>query len=396
MAKIVLLVIDGLGCGFQEDSHLYGDHGANTLMHVVDRMRPQLPNFGRLGLGNILPLASVPAVENAEAAFGRMRERSAGKDSTTGHWEMAGIVLDQPFPTFPEGFPEPVLHIVREETGSERLLCNRPYSGSQVILDFGDEHLATGAPILYTSADSVLQIAAHVDVVPVSLLYSWCEQIRARLLEGPHAVGRVIARPFEGETGQYRRVAEKRRDYSLLPPSPNLLTRLGEARVLRVSVGKVADLFAHQGFDESHKTEGNADGIDRLIAALRTPRPAENVFVFVNLIDTDQLYGHRNDVPGYAACLEAIDARLPEICACLGRDDVMIITGDHGNDPTHPGTDHTREFVPLLVWPRDSAATKKLGTIDGFACVTDSVLRRWGLPTSSNSSFLQPSVHPVG
>ncbi len=378
----MLLVIDGLGCGAQEDSHEYGDAMANTLGHVVDGFKPELPNFQTLGLGNIIPLQHLEPSGSPTAAFGKMRERSAGKDSTTGHWEMAGIVLEKAFPIFPDGFPKVVIEELKNITGCSEMLCNKPYSGSEVIREFGLEHIATGNPILYTSADSVLQIAAHVDVTPLEKLYRWCERIREHFVEGDYAVGRVIARPFAGEGPPFYRLSDHRHDYSLLPPEPNLLTRLQSNGVMTQSIGKVIDLFAGRGFDDHRKTEGNSDGLGAIIEWWSSPDVGRDSFQFVNLIDTDQLYGHRNDPVGYSRCLEEIDRALPSILNNLGEGDVLLVTGDHGNDPTTPGTDHTREFVPLLVYPSKSAVRADLGVIDGFATLADSIPTFFGLDDS--------------
>lgn len=368
MPRFILLIIDGLGCGAQEDSALYGDSNANTLLHVVEHSKITLPTFQKLGLGNIIPLRTIPENPTPLASYGKMRERSAGKDSTTGHWEMAGIELEQPFPTYPDGFPDDVIGHLKQITTKDRLLCNKPRSGSEVIMDFGDEHLLTGYPILYTSADSVLQIATHVDVTPIETLYSWCEQIRNAYRIGEHAVGRVIARPFTGESGGYFRLSDQRHDFSLVPPKPNLLTYLQQHGIQTFSIGKVIDLFAETGFDAYTRTQGNDDGLARIIDWLRNTPTSEPAFLFANLIDTDQLYGHRNDVDGYAQCLVDIDNALPNLLNQLHDNDVLIITGDHGNDPTTPGTDHSREFVPLLMIDN---ATKphNLGTLDGFRFV---------------------------
>lgn len=379
MARLMLLVIDGLGCGAQEDSHEYGDANANTLAHVVDSMRPDLPNFQKWGLGNIIPMQHLAGTDSPLAAFGKMRERSAGKDSTTGHWEMAGIVLEQPFPTFPSGFPEPVLEVLRQITGYDRLLCNKPYSGSDVIREYGIEHLDTGCPILYTSADSVLQIAAHVDVTPLDTLYDWCTQIRSHFSKGEYAVGRVIARPFAGDVPPFYRLSDHRRDFSMIPPEPNLLTSLQQQGVRTQSIGKVVDLFAGHGIDEYRKTEGNTDGLHAILDWWKTSDSSQRLFQFVNLIDTDQLYGHRNDPEGYARCLEEIDRYLPSIVSFMHEGDVLLITGDHGNDPTTPGTDHTREYVPLLVYPNHAAVRVDLGLLDGFGTLSNGIGSFFGL-----------------
>jgi phosphopentomutase len=321
-----------------------------------------------------------------------LRERSAGKDSTTGHWEMAGILMERPFPTFPDGFPDAVVNVLTRITGCSNMLCNKPYSGSDVIRDFGMEHIATGNPILYTSADSVLQIAAHTEVTPLSTLYEWCEKIRHHFAEGDYAVGRVIARPFAGDSPPFYRLSDHRRDFSLPPPSPNLLTNLQEAGIRTQSIGKVVDLFAGIGIDEYRKTEGNADGLSAMIDWWKKSAPGSKLFQFVNLIDTDQLYGHRNDPTGYARCLEEIDSQVPEVIANMQEGDVLLITGDHGNDPTTPGTDHTREFVPLLVYPARAATRTDLGVLDGFGTLSESIMSYFGLIAGS-SGILKPYKH---
>lgn len=388
MARLMLLVIDGLGCGAQEDSHDYGDAGANTLAHVVDYMKPNLPNFAGLGLGNIISMKHLKPSDKPLAAFGKLRERSAGKDSTTGHWEMCGIVLENAFPTFPEGFPTQVVEHLKHITGCTDMLCNKPYSGSDVIRDFGTQHIATGNPILYTSADSVLQIATHINVTPIETLYSWCATIRECFTKGDYAVGRVIARPFAGDIPPFYRQSDHRHDYSLLPPEPNLLTNLQQHGIRTESIGKVIDLFAGKGFDHYRKTEGNADGLDAIIDWWRTSDPKKQLFQFVNLIDTDQLYGHRNDPTGYAHCLEQIDQRIPQLLTLIKEGDVLMITGDHGNDPTTSGTDHTREFVPLLVYPLSTAMNGDLGTLDGFDVLATATETFFGLNNNINSILL--------
>ena len=388
MARVLLLIIDGLGCGAQEDSASYGDAHANTLKHVVDLGKAQLPNFQYLGLANIIDLETIKPHSHPTAAFGKIRERSAGKDSTTGHWEFAGIVLEHPFPTYPNGFPEDVISMLSHKTGKQRFLCNKPYSGSQVILDYGDEHCATGDPILYTSADSVLQIAAHTDVVPLNQLYEWCSTIRNELKTGQHAVGRIIARPFTGTSGKFTRISEKRKDFSLKPPKPNMMSTLREKGIQVHSIGKVVDLFDGEDIDRYQKTENNADGLQQIFKWLQATDPSTNVLQFINLIDTDQLFGHRNDINGYARSLEEIDKALPDLMDYTEADDLILITGDHGNDPCTPGTDHSREFVPLLVWPPHRAKKMNLGTLDGFSSIAESIKAFFGLDHHQEQSFL--------
>jgi len=386
MGNAVLIVIDGLGVGAQEDAARYGDEDANTLGHVCEATGCELPNFQKLGLGNILDLDTVPRNEEPLAAYGRMREVSAGKDSTTGHWELAGIVLDQPFPTYPEGFPDEVIERFCTGIGRDTVLCNRPYSGTKVIMEYGEEHIETGYPIVYTSADSVFQVAAHVDAVPVDTLYRWCRFARDQVLTNEHGVGRVIARPFDGEPGEFHRLSERRRDFSLPPPENNLAGRLYNQGVKTYAIGKIIDLFANRGFTQYRKTSSNAEGISQLLSLLSA---AEDSFVFANLIDTDQIYGHRLDPGGYAACLQEIDRALPAIVSKIKEGDLLIITSDHGNDPTVESTDHSREFVPLLVFPSNIAAGENLGTRDTFSDVASSLAEFFGMePHYPGTSFI--------
>lgn len=376
MGNCYLLVIDGLGVGAQEDAADYGDEGANTLRHVCERTECRLPNLERLGLGNILELPSVPPAEKPLCAWGRMREASPGKDSTTGHWELAGVQLPHPFPTYPEGFPDEVIEAFCEAAGLPGVLCNRPYSGTEVIADYGEQHLQSGKPIVYTSADSVFQVAAHTAAVPMEDLFRWCRLAREEVLTGEHGVGRVIARPFEGEPGHFERLSHDRRDYSLAPPEPNLLSLLKEAGIKRYSIGKISDLFGEDYFTQYRKTRGNAEGLSQMLSLMSA---AEDSFVFVNLIDTDQKYGHRLDPEGFASCLQELDRAVPAMFSKLREGDLFILTGDHGNDPTADSTDHSREYVPLLVFP---GPPLELGTRETFSDVACSVARFFGLEHS--------------
>ncbi|MFO8028353.1 MAG: phosphopentomutase [Cyclonatronaceae bacterium] len=386
MPACYLVIIDGLGVGAQEDAHLYGDEGSNTLGHVVALTRCQLPSMQRLGLGNIIPLDTVAPVLEPLAAHGKMREASAGKDSTTGHWEIAGLQLERPFPTYPEGFPKEVIDVFTELAGVDGVLANKPASGTAVIDEFGEEHQRTGLPIVYTSADSVFQIACDVNTVPLEKLYRWCEIARNDVLTGEHAVGRVIARPFEGKPGSYRRLSDHRHDYSVEPFRPFLPGYLQEQGVETVSIGKVIDLFTDQGFDRSNRTKSNAEGIEKILDEMNVYNESGTAdqqtgsrFVFANLIETDQNYGHRNDTDGYARALEEIDRAVPSLLKAVGPDDLLIITGDHGNDPTMPSTDHSREFTPLLVYPVSAAASTELPTRPAFSDIAVSVCHFFGL-----------------
>lgn len=384
MSRFIVLVIDGLGIGAQEDADQYGDAGADTLGHVSEVTGCRLPNFEKLGLGNIKPLASIGQNERPLASWGKMREVSAGKDSTTGHWELAGIHLDRPFPTFPDGFPDSVVEDFCDGIGVEDVLCNKPYSGTDVIADYGEEHLKTGYPILYTSADSVFQVACHVDVADIKTQYKWCEFARHNVAVEDFEVGRVIARPFEGKAGQFERISDQRKDFSSVPPIPNLMSLLQKNEVKTYSIGKVIDLFAGNHFTQYRKTKNNAEGLSQFLSLLSAG--IDQSFIFANLIDTDQLYGHRQDPEGYALCLEEIDRALPAILRKLTDDDVLVITGDHGNDPADDSTDHTREFVPLLVYQKSTEA-KNIGVRETFSDVTASALSFFsidsGLPGKS-------------
>lgn len=386
--RTFLIVIDGLGIGAQEDAFEYGNEDADTLGNLSRLAGLKVPVLEQLGLGNIRELDTVKPVQQPGAFYGKMREKSAGKDSTTGHWELAGILLDQPFPVYPAGFPGDVICRFCEKTGNRQLLCNRPGSGTDVIRDFGLLHLETGAPIVYTSADSVFQIACHTDVVPVETLWNWCEIARNEVMIGEHAVGRVIARPFSGAPGEFRRISEKRHDYSIEPPEPNLLSLLQDHGVTTISVGKVIDLFAGKGFDQSFPTTGNSDGLQKLKQVM-DDAPEES-FTFVNLIDTDQIYGHRQDTEGFARCLEEIDRELPAILEKMQEEDLLFITGDHGNDPADHSTDHTREFVPILAVKQGIEQGRALGDRASFSDVAATILEAHGVREKlSGSSFLK-------
>ncbi len=340
--RVLLLVCDSFGVGDAPDAAAYGDEGSDTLgncARAVGGLRA--PNLGALGLGHLTEIPGVPAEAEPGTAHGRLTERSAGKDTTTGHWEMAGIVLERPFPLYPNGFPPEVIEPFERAIG-RRVLGNVPASGTEIIERLGREHLATGRPIVYTSGDSVFQIACHVDVVPLETLYEWCRIARG-ILVGEHNVGRVIARPFEGDPGAFRRRPE-RRDLSVPPPGPTLLDRCLEAGVAVYGVGKIRDIFAERGLTEASYSDSNDHGIDLTLGYLARPGPA---LVVTNLVDFDSKYGHRNDPEGYARAVEDLDARLPELIAALDGG-VLFLTGDHGCDPTTPSTDHSRERTPML------------------------------------------------
>ncbi|HIU10302.1 MAG TPA: phosphopentomutase [Candidatus Avidehalobacter gallistercoris] len=343
--RVIMIVLDSVGAGEAPDAAAYGDLGSNTLGHIADETPGfALPNLARLGLGNILPLKGVPPTDNPLAAFGRLREVSCGKDTTAGHWELAGTPVTRPLPTYPNGFPPELIAEFERRIG-RKTLGNVAASGTLIIQELGGQHLRTGYPIVYTSADSVFQIAAHEEVIPLTRLYEMCHIARGLLVD-KHGVGRVIARPFVGEPGYFQRTAN-RRDFSLLPPEGNVFMRLRQAGVVTVAIGKIHDIFAGQNIDFSYHTAGNTDGMDKLLAAL-DKHPAG--FIWANLVDFDMLYGHRNNVAGYAAALQEFDAFLPQLLVKIRPGDLLIITADHGNDPTTPSTDHSREYVPLLAY----------------------------------------------
>ena len=380
MPLFVTIVLDGAGVGDAPDAEAYGDAGSDTLGHVVRQQQPRLPNLARWGLGRLVD--GVGDVESPAASWGRYTERAAGKDSTTGHWALAGLVLEAPFPTYPNGFPPTVLAAFCDRAGVEGVLGNRAASGTEIIADLGPEHQRTGRPVVYTSADSVFQVAAHTDTVPLADLYRMCQVARDEVMVGAHAVGRVIARPFAGEPGAYQRISDKRKDLSLLPHGPTLLDRLRQRGVRTVCVGKIGALFGGQGVDREIKTAGNADGVEKTLAAIRDATTSgKPTFVWTNLVDFDELYGHRNDPAGYAQSLEAFDAALPGLEAALPDDAVLLLTADHGNDPTYPGSDHTRERVPVLRYQRGARAAD-LGTSDTFAAHAADVAGYFGTSLS--------------
>jgi phosphopentomutase len=344
MTRVLLLICDSFGVGGAPDAEAYGDAGSDTLGNVARQVGGvTAPNLGRLGLGHLTSIQGVPPDAAPGTAHGALVERSAGKDTTTGHWEVAGIVLDTAFPLYPDGFPQEVVEPWEKAIG-RTALGNRPASGTEIIEELGEEHLKTGNPILYTSGDSVFQVATHVDVVPLDQLYEWCQAAR-EILQPPHEVGRVIARPFEGKPGAFARRPE-RRDYSIPPPRPTLLEQTMDAGVPVFGVGKIRDIFVERGLTEATYSSSNDDGIDKTIEYLGRPGPS---LVVSNLVDFDSKYGHRNDPEGYARCVEALDRRLPELLGAVEGDGLLFLTGDHGCDPTTEPTDHSRERTPCLV-----------------------------------------------
>ena len=382
-ARVILIVIDSLGAGELPDAAAYGDEGSDTLGNLARVVPLALPHMRELGLGRVAALNAGPEPALA-GAFGRMAEASAGKDSVTGHWEMAGIVLEQPFPTFPDGFPRPLIEELERRIGRPTL-GNVVASGTEIIDRLGTEHMQTGYPIVYTSADSVLQIAAHESVVPIDDLYRMCEtafEIAARGV----GVGRVIARPFEGRPGVFRRTV-RRHDYALEPPGTTLLDLLKAAGHDVVSIGKVHDLFAGRGFSRSHPTTSDGDGMARVSAELGTMTGG---LLFVNLVDSDTLHGHRNDPAGYARNLESIDEWVGRVVPRLAADDLFVVTGDHGNDPTTPSTDHSREHVPVLLAGPRVRRGANIGSRRTFADLGQTIAANFGVgPLANGTSFLE-------
>ena len=372
MKRLFLIVLDSVGIGALPDACDFGDSGANTMGHISASDEFRIPNLCSLGLGNIEGLSYLGMEKNPHASYGRCAERSRGKDTTIGHWEIAGLISEEPLPTYPEGFPSDVIDAFEKATG-RKTLCNKPYSGTNVINDFGEEHLRTGALIVYTSADSVFQIAAHEDIVPTETLYEYCRAAR-KLLCGKHSVGRVIARPFKGEVGSFVRTAD-RRDFSLEPYGMTMLDILKEKGFDVIGVGKISDIFAGRGITRAILSHGNEECMD---ASMVLSKEDFNGLCFINLVDFDMKYGHRNDVDGYAAALSRFDEWLPEFMKNLRDDDLLIITADHGCDPGDLSTDHTREYTPLLVLGKKLCPTA-LGTRKSFADISATALEYFGI-----------------
>lgn len=388
MKRVVLIVLDGAGIGALPDAASYGDQGADTLGHVMAAQTPDIPNLMSMGLGNI---AGWPdSEEEPIGCYGKMAEQSPGKDTTTGHWELAGLPLAKPFPTYPDGFPPEVIEAFEQETGMQ-IIGNKTASGTEIIEELGEEHMRTGKLIVYTSADSVFQIAAHEQVVPPMTLWDICRQAR-RVLKGEHAVGRVIARPFVGEPGSFVRT-DNRRDFSVDPLGETMLDAVKSAGKDVLAVGKIEDIFNHKGITRSEHAAGNTACLDTTVEFLK--KTYWQGLLFVNLVDTDSKYGHRNDPAGFAAALEEVDNRLPEIIRQLGEDDLLIITADHGCDPVYQGTDHTREYVPLLVWGLGIEEGVNLGVRKSFADVSATVLEALGVSKRLAGKSFYSELNPM-
>ena len=380
--RVIWIVLDSVGIGAMPDAADYGDAGSDTLGNIARLRGLKLPNLCRLGLANIKPLPGLVPAEAPAAAFGRCALASPGKDTTTGHWEMVGIHLEKPFPLYPQGFPREIMDEFERRIG-RRALGNRPASGTEIIKELGQEHIRTGSPIVYTSADSVFQIAAHEDVIPLWELYKICETAR-EILRGPYEVGRVIARPFTGAPGSFTRTAN-RKDYAVPPPKGMLLDRLDDRDVEVYSIGKIFDVFLGRGIRDHVKTKNNDDGMTKTIEALGA---VPSGLIFVNLVDFDQQYGHRNDVEGYASALEQFDDWLPDFLTKLKESDLVILTADHGCDPTTPSTDHSREYVPLLVHGYEARAGVDLGLRATLSDIGQTVAENFGTAIGRGSSFL--------
>lgn len=384
MKRVIWIVLDSVGAGYLPDAADYGDEGANTIGHIAEKMELNIPNMLEMGLG-YLPGLHLPEYQAGGGAYGRAREVSKGKDTTTGHWEMAGVKLDRPFPLYPDGFSKDVMDAFESAIG-RKTLGNKPASGTAILDELGEEHVRTGCPIVYTSGDSVFQIAAHEDVIPVPKLYEMCE-IARRQLVGEHAVGRVIARPFVGTgKGHFERTG-RRRDFSLEPTGDTILDALKRNGFDVLGVGKIEDIFAHRGLTESNHAAGNPACIDAALEFMKRPF---NGLLYVNLVDFDSVYGHRRDVEGYGKALEYFDERLPQIQALMGEDDLLILTADHGCDPAYTGTDHTREYVPILCWRKGLTGHHPLGTRATYADMAATIADFFDLPERFGaSSFLR-------
>ena len=384
--RAFIIVLDSMGIGEMPDAACWNDQGSNTLGAIRGHSAFSCPNLERLGLFSIDGVGG--ATNPPTACVARMREASRGKDTTIGHWEIAGIYSPRPLPTYPNGFPRDVLEKFEQLTG-RGVLCNLPYSGTDVIRDYGEEHLRTGKLIVYTSADSVFQIAAHEELIPVEELYRYCKLAR-ELLQGEHGVGRVIARPFTGEHPFQR--TPRRHDFSLVPPAENLPSILKKNGLDSISVGKIYDIFAGQGFTESHPTVSNSDGMDKTLAIMERDFHG---LCFTNLVDFDMVYGHRNNVEGYAAAMTEFDLRLGEMLDKMQENDLLIITADHGCDPSTPSTDHSREYTPMIAVGRALRSGVNLGTRASFADIGATVLEWFGLPTDSvyGTGFLKEILH---
>ena len=380
--RVLLMVLDSAGIGEMPDAADWGDAGSDTVGHVIAAEKPRLPALQKMGLGNIRPMPQLPPAAEPQASFGKAAIFSNGKDTTVGHWEMAGLVTTKPFPTYPEGFPERIVAPFQRAIG-RTVLGNRPASGTEIIHELGEEHVRTGNPILYTSADSVFQIAAHEEVIPLEELYRMCRVAR-EMLDGPDRVGRVIARPFAGKPGNFQRTGN-RKDFAIPPPDRTLLDHLKDAGYATIGIGKIPSIFDFAGISAQLEAHDNRASIDQAIRALGS---APEGLVFANLVDFDMLWGHRRDSKGYARGLEYLDGRIPDIQRAMGKDDCLILTADHGCDPTFRGSDHTREYVPVLVYGKSLEGGVNLGTRKTLADMGQTIAENFGLSLPFGASFL--------
>ena len=386
--RVILIVLDSVGIGALPDAEEYGDKGANTLVHTAQEIGGfNLPNLEKLGLGKIADIQGIDSNLKAEGVYTKMKEKSIGKDTTTGHWELAGLVSERPFPVYPDGFPDEVIKSFEEKIG-KKVLGNKPASGTVIIEELGREHLESGRPIVYTSADSVFQIAAHEEIISVDELYEMCE-IARDILQGEHGVARVIARPFIGKPGSLTRT-DRRKDFSLAPPQATVLDKLKDKGMAVMAVGKIEDIFSNKGITDSNHTVDNMDSVDAVLDFLKEDKES---FIFANLVEFDMVYGHRRNPKGYAQALKDFDIRLPEILDHMNEDDVLMITADHGCDPTFKGTDHTREYVPLLVFGEKIKKDFNLEIRESFADLAATVAEVFGVDNLNyGTSFLQDII----
>lgn len=382
--RIHMIVLDSVGIGEAADAAAFNDTGAHTLGHIAEGMELKLPNLEKMGLGNIADIKGIKKVETSQAYWTKLAEKSVGKDTMTGHWEIAGLQVDTPFRVFPEGFPAELLDKISAYSG-RKIIGNKPASGTGILDELGEEQMETGALIVYTSADPVLQIAAHEEIIPLEELYDICEYVRDITKDDPYMIGRIIARPYVGQPGAFKRTAN-RHDYALSPFGPTVLDKLKEHEKDVIAVGKISDIFNGHGITQAVRTKSNMDGVDQLLKVMEQPFEGLS---FTNLVDFDALYGHRRDTVGYGNALMAFDERLPEIIELLEEEDMLIITADHGNDPTAPGTDHTREYVPLLVFSKQFQQAGELKTAKHFADISATIADNFNIPKMENgSSFL--------
>lgn len=383
--RIALIVLDSVGIGALPDAEQFGDEGVHTMGHIAEVRGLNLPHLAGLGLSNIEPIPGISPADRPKAHYGKMAEVSAGKDTTTGHWELMGVHTSIPFKTYPQGFPEELIQAFEQRIG-RKVLGNKPASGTAIIEELGEKHMESGDVIVYTSADSVFQIAAHEEIIPLNELYRICEVARELTMDERFAVVRVIARPFTGRPGSFERTAD-RRDYSVKPPRPTVMNFLQQAGLDAIGIGKISDIYAGEGITRSVTTENNMDGVDKLSEVLKENWTG---LAFINLVDFDSKYGHRRDPEGYGQALEDFDRRLPEILELIRPSDLLIITADHGNDPTYTGTDHTREYVPLFVWgPSLSETGRSLGVRKTFSDVGATIADNFGVQMPDyGTSFL--------